>query len=235
MTDKHLLLIDDDQELVELLTEFLASEGYLVSSAFDGINGLEKARSGKYSLILLDVMLPGLNGFELLKALGDKHQTPILMLTAKGDDTDRVLGLELGADDYLPKPYNPSELLARIKAILRRIDIIKNKDKAVTLEHNNVLIKGASREVFCHNKLLLLTGTEFEMLHLLMENLDTIVSKEQLSEQILGRSLSAYDRSIDMHISNIRKKLQLHAELDKIKTIRGVGYVFMSGDESGIE
>ncbi|WOH36663.1 response regulator transcription factor [Thalassotalea fonticola] len=234
MTDKQLLLIDDDQELVELLTEFLASEGYQVSSAFDGISGLEKARTEKYSLILLDVMLPGLNGFELLKALGDKHHTPILMLTAKGDDTDRVLGLELGADDYLPKPYNPSELLARIKAILRRIEIIQNKDKAVTLEHNQVLIKGASREVFCHNQLLLLTGTEFEMLHLLMENLDTIVSKEQLSEQILGRPLSAYDRSIDMHISNIRKKLQVHAELDKIKTIRGVGYVFMSGDENGV-
>lgn len=234
MTNRHLLLIDDDQELVELLTEFLASEGYQVSSALDGISGLEKAKTEQYSLILLDVMLPGLNGFELLKALGDKHHTPILMLTAKGDDTDRVLGLELGADDYLPKPYNPSELLARIKAILRRIDIIKNKDKAITLEHNHVLIKGASREVFCHGQLILLTGTEFEMLHLLMENLDTIVSKEQLSEQILGRALSAYDRSIDMHISNIRKKLQLHVELDKIKTIRGVGYVFMSGDESGV-
>ncbi|WNC68428.1 response regulator transcription factor [Thalassotalea nanhaiensis] len=232
MTNKHLLLIDDDQELVELLTEFLTSEGFRVSSALDGISGLEKAKTEQYSLILLDVMLPGLNGFELLKALGDKHHTPILMLTAKGDDTDRVLGLELGADDYLPKPYNPSELLARIKAILRRIDIIQNKDKAVTLEHNNVLVKGASREVFCHDQLVLLTGTEFEMLHLLMENLDTIVSKEQLSEQILGRSLCAYDRSIDMHISNIRKKLQSHAQLDKIKTIRGVGYVFMSGDES---
>ncbi|KGJ98149.1 response regulator transcription factor [Thalassotalea sp. ND16A] len=230
MTSKHLLLIDDDQELAELLNEFLASEGYQVSCCFDGISGLQQAKTQLYDLILLDVMMPGLSGFELLKALGGKHHTPILMLTAKGDDTDRVLGLELGADDYLAKPYNPSELLARIKAILRRVDIIENKDKKPALEYNQVLLKNATREVFCHQQSVALTGTEFEMLHLLMENLDAIVSKEQLSEQVLNRPLSAYDRSIDMHISNIRRKLQQHSALEKIKTIRGVGYVFMSGD-----
>ncbi|OUS23422.1 DNA-binding response regulator [Thalassotalea sp. 42_200_T64] len=230
MTTKHLLLIDDDQELAELLNEFLASEGYQVSCCFDGISGLQQAKTQLYDLILLDVMMPGLSGFELLKALGGKHHTPILMLTAKGDDTDRVLGLELGADDYLAKPYNPSELLARIKAILRRVEIIQNKDKKPALEYNQVLLKNATREVFCHQQSVALTGTEFEILHLLMENLDTIVSKEQLSEQVLNRPLSAYDRSIDMHISNIRRKLQQHSALEKIKTIRGVGYVFMSGE-----
>ena len=230
MQDKHLLLIDDDQELVELLSEFLASEGFKISTAFNGIDGLEYAQENEYDLILLDVMMPGLNGFDLLKALGGRHHTPILMLTAKGDDTDRVLGLELGADDYLAKPYNPSELLARIKAILRRIDIIAGKDSNQTLFHNNIELKNSTREIFCNKQSVELTGTEFEMLHLLMENLDNIVSKEQLSEQVLGRELSLYDRSIDMHISNIRKKLQQKAQSEKIKTIRGVGYVFMSGD-----
>lgn len=229
-TSKHLLLVDDDYELVELLTEFLTSEGYKVSTSKDGLDGLERAQTEKFDLILLDVMMPKLNGLDLLKALGDKHPTPILMLTAKGDDTDRILGLELGADDYLAKPYNPIELLARIKAIIRRVEKIQQQDKKQEIEQNGVLIKCSTRQVFCHQKLTVLTGTEFEMLHLLMENVDSIVSKEQLSEQVLNRTLSAFDRSIDMHISNIRRKLQQNNQSEKIKTIRGIGYVFMSGD-----
>lgn len=227
---KHLLLIDDDLELVELLSEFLESEGYIISSSPDGLDGLERAQTEQFDLILLDVMMPKLNGLDVLKALGEKHPTPILMLTAKGDDTDRILGLELGADDYLPKPYNPIELLARIKAIIRRVDIIQQQDKKQQIEQNGVQLKCSTRQVFCHQQLTLLTGTEFEMLNLLMDNTDSIVSKEQLSEQVLNRPLSAYDRSIDMHISNIRRKLQQHSRSEKIKTIRGIGYVFMSGE-----
>ncbi len=230
MTKLKLLLIDDDQELSELLTEFLGSEGYALDCCYDGLSGLEKAKIGGYDLILLDVMMPGLNGFEVLKNLGDKHPTPILMLTAKGDQTDRVLGLELGADDYLAKPYNPQELLARIKAILRRVDILTNKSRKTPVLINNVQLNPATREVFCHHQAIVLTGTEFEMLQLLMESVDNIVSKEQLSLQVLNRQLMAFDRSIDMHISNIRRKLHMHSEDEKIKTIRAVGYVFISGE-----
>lgn len=229
MANPHLLLIDDDIELAELLSEFLQSEGYNLSCCHDGITGLEHAKSNDYQLILLDVMMPGLNGFELLKALGGQHHTPILMLTAKGNDTDRVLGLELGADDYLAKPYNPQELVARIKAILRRIEIIQGISKKQGMKINGVDLQTSSREVFCKDQLILLTGTEFEMLQLLMENEDSIVNKETLSETVLNRPLSAYDRSIDMHLSNIRKKLHKADPQEKIKTIRGVGYVFMSG------
>lgn len=225
----ELLLIDDDLELSELLSELLTIEGFSLTCCHDGISGLEQARTTKYQLILLDVMMPGLNGFELLKALGGKHHTPILMLTAKGDDTDRVLGLELGADDYLAKPYNPKELLARIKAILRRIDIISQKTKKQNLELNSLCLQPSTREVYYYDKLLVLTGTEFEMLHLLMESADSIVSKEQLSQSVLNRKLMAYDRSIDMHISNIRKKMLAYDPSEIIKTIRGVGYVFISG------
>ena len=229
MNNYSLLLIDDDQELCELLAEFLGSEGFSLHSCFDGISGIEQAKTNKYDLILLDVMMPGLNGFEVLKALGDKHTTPILMLTAKGDDSDRVLGLNLGADDYLAKPYNPNELLARIKAILRRVEILTQKPKKQQLCINHVNLNPSTREVNIHNTAIVLTGTEFEMLHLLMENMDNIVSKEQLSEQVLNRPLMAFDRSIDMHISNIRRKLHSHSDDEKIKTIRGVGYVFIGG------
>ncbi|WP_371375827.1 response regulator [Thalassotalea aquiviva] len=225
----HILVIDDDQELTELLNEFLCSEGFLVSLCHDGVSGLNHARKAKYDLILLDVMMPGLTGFELLTALGGHHHTPILMLTAKGDDYDRVLGLELGADDYLAKPYNPKELLARIHAILRRIDILKRQQKQHTLKLNHIQLDPATREVLHQQKSIALTGTEFEILQLLMEHSDSIVSKQTISKKILNRNLMAYDRSIDMHMSNIRKKLHIHEGDEKIKTIRGVGYVFVSG------
>ena len=230
MNNAHILLIDDDNELAELLGEYLCSEGYQFSSCYDGVTGLAKAFDDNIDLILLDVMMPGLNGFEVLKALGGKHKTPILMLTAKGDDNDRIKGLELGADDYLGKPFQLRELLARIKAILRRIDIVKNNQNKETISSvNNVTLNHASREVFCHEQLIELTGTEYQMLHLLMNKCGEIVSKEQLSEQVLGRKLTAFDRSIDMHVSNIRRKLLPLSSCDKIKTIRGAGYIFLTG------
>lgn len=228
--NKHLLMIDDDKELTSLLSDYLAFEGFTLDCCHDGISGLAKAQTQNYSLILLDVMMPGLTGFEVLKALGGKHTTPILMLTARGDDADRILGLELGADDYLAKPFQHRELLARINAILRRIDIVKNQhEENQQLDINQVTLIPATREVFCEQQLIELTGTEYQILSLLMTQVGKIVSKNEISEQILQRKLSAFDRSIDMHVSNIRRKLQQHSSSDKLKTIRGAGYIFLSG------
>ena len=228
-----LLIIDDDKELTNLLTEYLMLEGFEIVCCHDGLNGLKEAQSQSYSLILLDVMMPGLTGFEVLKALGGKHTTPILMLTAKGDEADRVLGLELGADDYLAKPFKHRELLARINAILRRIEItIYHQQKHPTQLHvNNVNLNDATREVHCHDQLVELTGTEYQTLELLMKSASQIVSKSEISEQVLNRKLSPFDRSIDMHISNIRRKLISLSPSDKLKTVRGAGYIFLSGQE----
>lgn len=232
MNKNKILIIDDDKELAELLVAYLSFEGFTVECCHDGVSGLARAYDDSYSLILLDVMMPGLNGFEVLKALGGKHKTPILMLTAKGDDADRILGLELGADDYLAKPFQHKELLARINAILRRIEIVKNnKITSNKLEINHVTLDNATREVYCHKQIVELTGTEYQILELLMNQHGQIVSKEQISEQVLHRRLSAFDRSIDMHVSNIRRKLQAKNTNEKLKTIRGAGYLFLSGEQ----
>jgi len=234
MTDvKQLLIIDDDKELTSILTEYLSLEGFTLTCCHDGISGLEHARQNFYDLILLDVMMPGLTGFEVLKALGGKHTTPILMLTAKGDDADRVLGLELGADDYLAKPFQHRELVARINAILRRIEIVKQEQLQTNSQQifiNQVKLNQATREAFCCDKLVELTGTEYQILELLMNNASHIVSKQEISEQILQRKLSPFDRSIDMHVSNIRRKLLPYCTSDKLKTVRGAGYIFLLGD-----
>ncbi len=231
MTKKHILIIDDDQELVELLSEYLSSEGFLTSACFDGLSGLEQAFDDDIDLILLDVMMPELNGFEVLKALGGQHKTPVLMLTARGDETDRILGLELGADDYLAKPFQHRELLARIRAILRRIDIVMHdKETSPIVNINNVCLNHSTREVSCHKQPVELTGTEYQLLNVLINKAGEIVTKEQLSEDVLGRKLTAFDRSIDMHISNIRRKLLPFSPTDKFKTIRGSGYIFLTGD-----
>jgi len=240
-TTKHILLIDDDIELAELLSEYLEGEHYKVTSCLDGASGLAKASDDKYDLILLDVMMPILNGFEVLKALGGNHKTPILMLTAKGDDNDRILGLELGADDYLAKPFKHRELLARINAIFRRISIVKNQsishsnqlevkpEKQLTV--NKVRINQATREIFCLDSLLDLTGTEYLVLAYLLENHGHIISKAEISEQVLQRKLSAYDRTVDVHVGNVRRKLIAIDPIDKIKTVRSAGYVFLQGEQ----
>ncbi|WP_286233848.1 response regulator [Thalassotalea sediminis] len=229
---RTILMIDDDTALTALLREYLSYEGFELDACHDGVSGLAAAKNSKYCLILLDVMMPKLNGFELLKALGGKHTTPILMLTAKGDETDKVLGLELGADDYLAKPFQHRELLARINAILRRIDIVKEHNDAQSTYHiNNVNLNPACREVYCHGHAIELTGTEYQILMLLMEHCGTIVSKETISKQVMQRTLSPFDRSIDMHVSNIRRKFSPFTDDEKIKTIRGAGYLFLAGNE----
>jgi two-component system response regulator CpxR len=234
MSKQKILIIDDDKELTELLAEYLSYEGFELEACHDGVAGLARAFDESFSLILLDVMMPKLNGFEVLKALGGQHKTPILMLTAKGDNDDRVLGLELGADDYLAKPFQHRELLARINAILRRIKIVKASEGKINNQLiNAVRLDHATRQVFCHQQLVELTGTEFQILDLLMNNASQIVNKNEISEQILKRKLSAFDRSIDMHISNIRRKLLEFSPSDKLKTIRGAGYIFLAGESLG--
>ncbi len=230
-TFTKILMIDDDKELGNLLKEYLAFEGFELHCCHDGLSGLSRAYDESFSLILLDVMMPELNGFDVLKALGGRHKTPILMLTARGDDADRVLGLELGADDYLAKPFQHRELLARIKAILRRIEIVSAREQQTdTNEVNGVFLNHATRQVTCHQQLVELTGTEYQILDLLMRHASQIVSKSEISEQVLNRKLSPFDRSIDMHVSNIRKKLLPHSDSDKLKTVRGAGYIFLAGE-----
>lgn len=228
MTKKELLLIDDDIELSELLIQYLSPQGYQIDVAHDGEVGLAMAQeSKKYDLILLDVMLPKLDGFEVLKKLRVSHLTPVLMLTAKGDDFDKIFGLETGADDYLPKPFNHRELSARIKAIVRRMEFVPNSSIQKVLTIGDLALSPSTQQVKCANNILELTGTEFSILHLLMLNQGNLVSKNDLSQKVLGRKLAAFDRSIDMHVSNIRRKLAVYNGEEKIKTHRGAGYVYV--------
>lgn len=240
MNKKQILLIDDDHELAELLVDYLAQQGFMVHCCFDGQSGLEQAYSNKFDLILLDVMMPKLNGFEVLKALGNEHKTPVLMLTAKGDNNDKVRGLELGADDYLAKPFHHQELLARINAILRRIQLVNQQNQQAfhqdslqeksLLLVNNIELNHAVRTVNCHSHPIELTGTEYQILTLLLEHHGQIITKETISEQVLGRKLSPFDRSIDVHIGNIRRKFLPFCAIEKIKTVRGAGYLFLTGE-----
>ncbi|CAM5203171.1 response regulator [Alishewanella longhuensis] len=225
-----ILMIDDDTELCQLVSEYLALDGFAFEAVHDGQSGLERVASAGADLILLDVMLPRLDGLAVLKALRAGVYCPVLMLTARGDDIDRILGLELGADDYLAKPFNPRELVARIKAILRRVELAQQEpQQAVTLlKVNEVALNTQNRQVSCCGQLVSLTATEFQLLELLMRRAGEVLSKEELSKNVLGRRLQMYDRSLDMHISNIRKKLAQFSQVEKIQTLRGSGYLFLS-------
>ncbi|MDP4488159.1 response regulator transcription factor [Pseudoalteromonas piscicida] len=225
---KHsILLIDDDQELCGLLTEYFTAEGFEVAMAHTGTEGLQLALKQNFDLILLDVMLPEMDGFEVLKALRVQKMTPVIMLTAKGDDFDRIFGLELGADDYIPKPFNHRELLARVKAITRRVDHYKQHSPDDTFTIHQLRLDVASRSATVNGGVLSLTGTEYEVLLLLVRTAGEVVDKQTISRQVLGRPLVPYDRSIDMHVSNVRKKIAALSEHTYIKTIRGAGYIFL--------
>lgn len=219
----RILLIDDDVELCSLLREYLRREGFEVDCEHEGVHGLEKAAGGDADLVVLDVMLPGLDGFEILRRLRQSSRTPVMMLTARGEDIDRIVGLELGADDYLPKPFNPRELVARIRAILRRYEA-RPAAAATRLEINGVTLDTGTREVTADGKLVDLTTFEFDILELLMRSAGRVLSRDALMENFYNRKATPFDRSIDMHISHIRKKLERGDNL--IKTIRGVGYQF---------
>ncbi|EKF9626040.1 response regulator [Vibrio cholerae] len=223
----HILLIDDDTELTGLLTEVLQYEGFEISQANDGEAGLA-AVSDEIDLILLDVMMPKLNGMETLKRLREKWVTPVLMLTAKGEEIDRVIGLELGADDYLPKPFSDRELLARIRAILRRTQnglAPKNSD---VIECQDIQVYPGKQEAYCQGQLLELTTTEFALLTHFVQSPGATLTKEMLSIEVLGKHLAAFDRAIDMHVSNLRKKLPERPDgKARIKTLRGRGYLMV--------
>lgn len=228
---RSILIIDDDVALTSLLDEYLQGEGYQIHVVNHGEQGLHTAlHEQSFDLILLDVMLPGLDGFEVLKQLRQaQNLTPVLMLTAKGDDFDRIFGLELGADDYLPKPFNHRELSARIKALLRRADYHQLSQVSPTIEQGNLQISLSNRSVTCDGHYLALTGTEFSLLQLFIERLGNLITKQDISEIVLGRKLAPFDRSIDMHVSNLRKKLTQANATSQIKTVRGTGYLLTLG------
>lgn len=225
----RILIIDDDEELCELVSEYLSVEGFEVEAVHDGESGLQKALRDEQNLVILDVMLPKKNGFDVLRELRETSKIPVLMLTARGEDNERIVGLESGADDYLAKPFNPRELAARLRAILRRSEITdeakQNEDDKIQVD--DVEVKISARSATKKGEDLGLTSIEFELLAVLLKNAGTIVKKEDLSEQVLERRLSPYDRSLDMHVSNLRKKLDARGNPEeRIKTVRSVGYIY---------
>ena len=225
----RILLIDDDVGLSDLLSQLLELEGFALTQAFDGEQGLSLAQQQDFDLILLDVMLPKLNGFEVLRALRQRKQTPVLMLTARGDEIDRVVGLEIGADDYLPKPFNDRELVARIRAILRRAQTRQLETQVDDMmQFGDLRLDPTRQETYCNELLIILTGTEFLLLFHLLEKSGELVTKESLSENVLGKKLMPFDRSLDMHLSNLRKKLPERQDgRPRVKTLRGKGYIWI--------
>lgn len=224
----RVLLIDDDVELLDMLKEYLEQDGFSVGIANDGDSGINAALSGAYSIAVLDIMMPRMNGLETLKQIRSKSQLPILMLTARGDDTDRVVGLELGADDYVPKPCTPRELTARIRAILRRTNPLTEPEPEAVLTVNALTIWPQQRRAEWSGAPLALTSTEFNLLEVLVRNVGRPVSKSDLSQQGLGRSLTTFDRNIDVHLSSLRHKLGLLVDgRSVIQTVYRLGYQYI--------
>jgi len=225
-----ILVVDDDIDLCELLIDYLTKEGFAVEVAHDGETGAERALAGDYALVVLDVMLPGINGFEVLRRLRAGSATPVLMLTARGDDVDRIVGLEMGADDYLAKPFNPRELVARIRAVQRRTAAASATDSAPgeQVAVGEVSLNLGERTAQVGGVPVDLTSVEYSMLEVLIRLAGRVVSREELSLQALGRELNAYDRCIDVHVSSLRRKLGvLGEESERIKTVRGIGYFYI--------
>jgi DNA-binding response OmpR family regulator len=225
---ERLLLVDDDLELCEILTEYFSAEGFDVESAHDGVRGLERARSGEHAIVILDLLLPGMRGLDVLRQLRAHSNVPVLILTARGDDVDRILGLELGADDYLPKPFNSRELLARVRAILRRA---RPNGDATRIDVGDVTLDPVARQAWRDGRSLSLTMAEFVLLEAFLSHAGQVLSRERLAEQVLGRRLATFDRSIDVHVSNLRKKLgDAVGAREHIRAVRGEGYVFARVD-----
>ena len=232
---ERVLVIDDDVELCELVTEYLQTEGFRVEAINDGTDAVEMAASGDYRLIILDVMLPGMNGFEVLRRIRGRSQIPVLMLTARGEEVDRIVGLEVGADDYLPKPFNPRELVARIRAILRRTQeeasgFVPSQPESLSL--GDIELDTGSRRVQCAGQAIELTTVEFDLLEEFLRTAGSVMKREELVERVLGRTFSPFDRSIDMHVSKLRRKLGPHPDgSQRIKSIRSVGYLYTSSPD----
>ena len=232
----RLLLIDDDLELCSQVTQYLGAEGFKVDAVYDGEQGVEHARSGSYELVVLDVMLPGLSGFDVLRRISRELHLAVLMLSARGEDIDKIVGLQIGADDYLPKPFNPHELVARIHAILRRT--CRRSLKSGMPAHDVIVIGDIEMDknawkVHLSGIIVELTAFEFNLLELFMRAAGRVLTREELARTILERQFDPFDRSIDTHVSNLRKKLGRQPDgSERIKSVRGVGYVYTSPSES---
>jgi two-component system response regulator CpxR len=229
-SEHRILVVDDDVLLCKLLSQFLSQSGFAVEAVHTAASGVERALSGEYAVVILDVMLPDMKGFEVLRLVRAKSSVPILMLTARGDDQDRILGLEMGADDYLPKPFNPRELSARVEAVLRRS---RPSSAGLRLEPEEDLIQGdiellnGARVVRRAGRELDLTAVEFDLLKILLKSAGHVLSREDMVRVVLGREFSPFDRSIDTHVSNLRKKLGPRSDgTERIKGVRGIGYIY---------
>ncbi len=227
---ERVLIVDDDVELCRLLGERLSTEGFELEAVHDGLRGLQRVLSREHAFVILDLMLPGMGGLDVLRRLRAQSPVPVLILTARGEDVDRILGLEIGADDYLPKPFNPRELIARIRAILRRTS--PSPERAASLMVSGIRLDPAAREAWIDGKQLDLTSVEFTLLETLLRDAGHVVTREALTETVLGHTLGPFDRVIDVHISNLRKKLGVAHTDDRIKAIRGSGYLFALRSET---
>jgi two-component system response regulator CpxR len=233
MLMNRILIIDDDLALTNLLSEYLTSAGFTVHAVHTGEDGLNRALNDSYSLVVLDLMLPGMDGLELLRRLRPQSRVPVLMLTARGEDVDRIVGLEVGADDYLPKPFNPRELVARIRAILRRSQTDEGAPARTRITVGDVEMDTGSRTVHRNSQDVELTSIEFTILEALLRAAGQVVTREHIAEVVLGRKFFAYDRSVDMHVSKLRRKLGNHPDgNERIKTIRGAGYIYTLPEEA---
>jgi two-component system response regulator CpxR len=226
----RVLIVDDDVELCRLLVERLSTAGFAIDAVHDGPRGLESALSREHALVVLDLMLPGMGGLDVLRRLRAQSPVPVLILTARGEDVERILGLEIGADDYVAKPFNPRELIARIRAILRRT--VRTAASAAPLVVGDLRLEPAAREVWLNEVVVSLTSVEFTLLETLLRDAGHIVTREHLTENVLGRKLGPFDRVIDVHISNLRRKLGPAQGGERIKAVRGSGYLFVARSET---
>ena len=236
--DDIVLIIDDDKKLQDLLEEYFKEFGFKVYSIYEGRKACDRIRALNPDIIILDIMLPGIDGFEVLREIRKDFEIPVIMLTARGAEEDRIVGLEMGADDYLSKPFNPRELLARIKAIFRRTGKKGDADKKTPggikgeknlIKAGGLVLNRSKRTLLIKNEEIELSSTEFSLLEALMKSADTVLSRDQLMNMTKGRDFLAFDRSIDVHISKIRAKLQIYPEFqESIKTVWGIGYMFIT-------
>ena len=226
----RVLIVDDDVALCELLAESLNTEGFAIEAVHNGPRGLERALAQEHALVILDLMLPGMGGLDVLRRIRARSQVPVLILTARGEDVERIFGLEIGADDYLPKPFNPRELIARMRAILRRT--ARATAAIEPLIVGDIRLDPAAREVRLRDALLALTSVEFTLLEMLLQHAGRVVTREQLTETVLGHKLGPFDRVIDVHVSNVRKKLGSSHGGERIKAVRGTGYLFVVRSEA---
>lgn len=225
----NILLVDDDKDLCALLQEFLEGDGFNIDAIHSGDEAIKTLlNTDKYDTVVLDIMMPGMSGLDVLKSVRAEKQTPILMLTGRGDDIDRIVGLELGADDYLPKPCNPRELGARIRAILRRTQYLKTAPATSPSELHGIHLDSGARQATVNGKSIALTGAEFNALSYLMERVGQTISKQEITQEVLKRPLEAYDRAMDVHVSRIRQKLAAVGVTNVIQSVRGVGYQMLT-------